>query len=313
MATTHLQWIDNLKGIAILLVIAHHFGLAKQEYFQWFHTGQGVSIFLFCSAYVLADKQDFLSTFRMKRMLQRILTPMLLCTLFLILTSCFFLPIGQVLETCLHGAGLGPGSYFPWLYILFWVCLPFFKKLYSIWDNAILSFFAFSIVCAALECIFSLVSTHIDYEVASNIWRVLPLRYLMIIYAVLSFHHFEKHKLLSLSLFFVCGGLAWFDIYPPHSHSYINSWGWHGYHWFTVLYVVPLVLVLRKVRHRFLEYLGKYSYEIFIVQMMVFYTVNTFGIARYPTYSSIFRIIQLLLLITLSYITIKIKQRRQLL
>ena len=135
----------------------------------------------------------------------------------------------------------------------------------------------------------------------------------MIIYAGLSFHHFEKHKLISLSLFFVCGGLAWLDIYPPNSHSYINSWGWLGYHWYTVLYVVPLVLVLKKFRHRFLEYLGKYSYEIFIVQMMVFYTVNTFGIARYPTYSSIFRIIQLLLLITLSYITIKTKQRRQLL
>ena len=37
----------------------------------------------------------------------------------------------------------------------------------------------------------------------------------MIIYAGLSFHHFEKHKLISLSLFFVCGGLAWLDIYPP--------------------------------------------------------------------------------------------------
>lgn len=183
------------------------------------YRARGVDIsLLFC---VCACRQTELSfDFRMKRMLQRILTPMLLCTLFLILTSCFFLPIGQVLETCLHGAGLGPGSYFPWLYILFWVCLPFFKKLYSIWDNAILSFFAFSIVCAALECIFSLVSTHIDYEVASNVWRVLPLRYLMIIYAGLSFHHFEKHKLISLSLFFVCGGLAWLDIYPPtHIHT----------------------------------------------------------------------------------------------
>ena len=92
---------------------------------------------------------------------------------------------------------------------------------------------------------------------------------------------------------------------PPIAPSY----GWLGYHWFTTLYVVPLIIILKHIKFSFLGILGKYSYEIFLVQMMVFYVINNFAIAWYPTYKIPFTIIEIILIPTLSYITIKLKKQ----
>lgn len=287
------------------MIIAHHLGLANQEYYQWFHTGQGVSIFLFCSAFVLSKKQGLYSVERIKKLARRILYPMLFCTMILFAISCAFMPPTTALDNCIRGAGFGPGSYYPWMYIIFLLFIPIYQKVNSRCANVLQSFIAISLLSAVFEILFYLFSTQIDSTIASNIWRVLPIRYLMIIFAALNFRCFESRPVLNVFILLACGVLAYIDIYAT---PIAPSFGWLGYHWFTTLYVVPLIMILKRIKFGFLGILGKYSYEIFLIQMMVFYVINNFAIAWYPTYKIHFTIIELILIVSLSYLIIKIKK-----
>lgn len=288
------------------MIIAHHLGLASQEYYQWFHTGQGVSIFLFCSAFVLSRKQGLYSVGRIKKLVRRIIFPMLFCTMILFAVSCVFMSPITAMTNCLHGAGFGPGTYYPWMYILFWLFIPLFQKINSKCSNILNSFICISVICAILELLFHFVISQISNDYVSIIRRIIPVRYLMIIFGALNFHFFEERLVLNIFLFLTCGFLAWFDIYVT---PIVPPFGWLGYHWFTTLYVVPLILVLKRINFGFLGILGKYSYEIFLIQMMVFYVINNFAIAWYPTYKMHFIIIELILIPTLSYLVIKIKKQ----
>lgn len=50
-----LPWINNLKGIAMILIVFQHSGfLSGHENLQWFQ--QCVPIFLFCTAYLGRSK-----------------------------------------------------------------------------------------------------------------------------------------------------------------------------------------------------------------------------------------------------------------
>lgn len=198
--SSYFPWIDNLKGIAIIMIIAHHLGLANQEYYQWFHTGQGVSIFLFCSAFVLSRKQGLYSVGRIKKLVRRIIFPMLFCTMILFAVSCVFMPPITALTNCLHGAGFGPGTYYPWMYILFWLFIPLFQKINSKCSNILNSFICISVICAILELLFHFVISQISNDYVSIIRRIIPVRYLMIIFGALNFHFFEERLVLNIFL-----------------------------------------------------------------------------------------------------------------
>lgn len=303
----YYPWIDTIKGIAVLMITIHHLGLAKHEYYQWFHTGQGVSLFLFCSAFVLSKKSRLLSLNRFSMLFRRIIGPMLCVTLFLFLLSCIFMKPHIVILNGLHYGGFGPGSYYPWMYLGFYLFIAIYQWIDKRCNNVFWSFLSLGTLSFVLEMGFNFISSHIDNSTASYIWRIIPLRYLMIIFAALRFNFFEKHLYMSLLVFIVCGAFAWFDIYVQ---SISPSYGWLGYHWFSTLFVVPFILAFKRIHSKLFKIIRKFSYEIFLIQMIVFYVINNFVIALYPTYEIPFRLIEFLLIILFSFVTIKIKTNK---
>lgn len=80
--TQRIAWIDSLKGIAIIFVVLLHVGFGRSENYVWYHIQQAVPLFLFCSAYLLGQKNsaDYFTKGRITGLVRRIVMPFVLFT-----------------------------------------------------------------------------------------------------------------------------------------------------------------------------------------------------------------------------------------
>ena len=179
-------------------------------------------------------------------------------------------------KAILKSGGVGPGSYYVWLYMLTWVIVPFvvlMVRKVPMW----VSMSIMLLIAIGAEYIFVFLQNieHID-----ALYRLLPIRYLMVIYLGCIWPLVEsRQKYILFALACVSGLLMYVDLYVLDNVLLANVFMgggivpsyWNGYHWYSAFYVILPIIFLEKLKYTdALKQAGKYSWYIFLLQMMCF-------------------------------------------
>lgn len=278
-------FIDFAKGICIIFVILNHcIGEsihAKSLFCLW--GDAAVPIFLVIQTFH-AYKKGLDTKFSFGKVWNRMLKTFFAMQMLLILYK-FVSGGGTILKDIISQGGFGNGSYYVWIYVQFALLLPLFSNIFKKYHGwQLLVFF---IVISQLAEIMLCLS-----GISAKAYRLLCFRYLFIIYlgyvVVKRGIVFNRPTILLSSIsiiaiifFYYCNQ----DL-TPFFYTHV-SYSWRIFHWVSYFYIAYtfiyiLYLLHIKVKRRLkaiIEYLGKYSYEIFLFQM--FY----FAIAQYGTIS----------------------------
>lgn len=177
----HIDWIDGAKGIAILGVILVHCIPCYHEVGAIFHIDQCVPVFVFITAYLSSLHFESIKAYfkkqRIVNMIKKIILPFLI--VLLVQLTCFALAGRQPsAKSVVMNGGIGPGSYYIWLYVQMWVIIPFVVWLVRkvpTWASCIIML-AISIIA---EYTFVLVQ---GIENIDKWYRLMPIRYLLVLY-----------------------------------------------------------------------------------------------------------------------------------
>lgn len=148
-------FLDFLKGCCILFVIGSHC-LPAQQYILYPIWGQmAVPLFLLIQSFHVFKKEDVsLDKKSFVKLVNRILLPF-----FLVTSVAFLLKMIQeggftynLLKQTIVSGGIGPGSYYPWLYLQFFLLLPIvFLFINKFSMNLLLSGIIFILISELLE------------------------------------------------------------------------------------------------------------------------------------------------------------------
>jgi peptidoglycan/LPS O-acetylase OafA/YrhL len=313
--------LDFIKGIAILSVILLH-STPHHKLLQIAWIGQAVPLFLLVTAYLTYGSfhrgqklSKWYSGQSVLKMFKRILLPFVLVTLIQCIIFCIFKSNFSFLSVVTAG-GIGPGCYYPWIYLQCWIALPL-----MIWviDRLSIarSFILFLAVSVALEIISSFLS------VPAFLYRLLFYRYLFLIYLGCIIHKIDfklNRKWIILAI--VAIAFAVFEIYGDTDMRPMFYNQWKGYHWLTAFYAVFIFCGLRSI-YNTIQYntisnlfilLGKNSWEIFLCQMFVFSMaprVSVFSNLILDTllFISVTSILSIVPVVLYKYLTIRRKNR----
>lgn len=300
-AKGHDQFIDFLKGFAIVgVVLLHNLGHTAANRYGFFclWIGQAVPLFILVQAintyrsYLDTDKISFSAYFKVRSMkvISRVLRPFLL--LQVVIALLFFLLLegdfNSLVKAFIRGAGLGPGSYYPWIYLQIFILLPvvifLFKKI-----GSVKTFIVMGGCQIALEFLCSYLS------LTEDAYRVFAVRYVFLticgIYVMeKGFRLNKKWVILSLvGVFFILLDSFTSISFFPLAYK---SLGFPGQHWIAYFYTSILLIYVFKIIHirlssnmfsRMIEFFGKESYNIFLIQMLVFWIMRTNGWVSYNT------------------------------
>lgn len=272
--TGYDPFIDFIKAYAIICVIIGHTfpNLGYIGYGLW--AGMQVPLFVLVQAFHYLKKES--SNVSIKKIFWRIFFPYILVEVFIFATLLWIYHYNatELVHSYLIGAGTGPGSYYPWIYLQIALLLPLFKKCIIGLSRIGLAVF-FLILCEGLEFVASI----IDFP--DWIYRLLAVRYFFLIYLAwiwvergIVFN--TKTTLLSiLSLL----SIIYFEYYSVNDEPLFYNTAWKFHRWICYYYVAFLgsyfLYLLWKwiSKSHFMEQcvkmLAKCSYEIFLVQMAV--------------------------------------------
>ncbi len=279
----HDEFIDIIKGFAILFVIINHclphFVKSVLLFNLW--GGGAVPLFLLLQSYHYF-KRGLNNTPAIKfgKIFRRIILPFLISQFILIVFNCLF--FGDFLSSVsqwVMSFGMGPGEYYPWIYLQFVVLLPVFAALFRKCGTR-MSLVVSILIAVGLELCMSCL--HPD----KHIYKFLSVRYLFLIY--LGYVWAQQggvrldNKTLIISLVGVCS-ILFFDYADVSLEPlFYASEDWQPFHWISYFYsanlfVFILLYAYRKMPQRFkvtMAKIGCYSYEIFCCQMVVITVLN---------------------------------------
>lgn len=272
-------FIDYLKAFSIVFVLlAHSLSSSFQDKSLFYVWGDmQVPMFVLIQTFH-AYKAGIQPNIKATYIFKRIVLPFLAIQLFLI--SVLLVVSSQspaaILSQMYKGGGLGPGTYYVWIYLQLAILLPLIWK----WINStnkniqLLFFVVFSI---GVEVLFSYVNMP-DY-----IYRLLATRYVFLIYLAYQLWVVDNiiinFKTIAISIISIIAVLFFaYSNYNLEPLFYNTGWAYHR--WICYYYVSTLLVFLFwKVYHFIREnkkinsmvvFVGKCSYEIFLVQMIVF-------------------------------------------
>lgn len=127
----HLKYIDELKGFAALSVVLLH-TLPREALYTtgaYFHIWQAVPVFVFISFFLLLRKLDKCESIRKyycgyKNVIFKVIVPFIVVQSMLI-GILLVQNNGEEIVRLLKVGGLGPGAYYPYLYVQIWLIVPF--------------------------------------------------------------------------------------------------------------------------------------------------------------------------------------------
>ena len=278
-------FIDYLKGVSIIFVILTHLFSPELQEQSLFCLWGAMAVPLFMLIQVFhAYKKDSV-VLKWKQMCKRIIVPfvmtqVIICMLLILLNGKIEISIFQ------NFGNYGPGAYYPYIYIQFaillWLISPYVQKV----KNTIVLLVIFIVVSQLLELL------SIYLEIDTDVYRLLFFRYTFLIFLGLLLVR-GKLKLTIwtgvLSLVSILSILA-FEGYVGGGKFLSSAFymdGWRIFHWICYFYVAYFLLFAMKwsfthlsesnVVYRYLIDCGKYSYELFLFQML-FLTVSPVNI-----------------------------------
>ena len=275
---------DFVKGIAITFVILLHTidkGTLLSIY-HIYHIGQAVPLFILVT-FVLSftslskrsgsEVQYWYSSQRWKTMIRKIWLPyVILQALFVVML--FVINEPQRLFSMFTSGGMGPGSYYPWVYLQFWLIMPF---LYHIMKYKNVVYLGGAILLIINE-ILQLGCTYL--EVSHNFYRLFAGRYLFLAFWGYYFMKIRINK-YAYVLFAAIGILYYLSLgkvnYVPWLYSSWMSQQLPAY-FYTIVLMKLILELYDKIREtkcaHLIVTLGKYSWHVFLLQMLFVVVTN---------------------------------------
>ncbi len=269
--------IDFIKGIAILSVIFTH-NMPNLHIGAIVWIGQAVPLFLLVSSYLTYKSfsrgktaESYYTTF--PKMFKRIFVPFFVITIIqYIIYSFIELKPDFSLAYVIQTGGIGPGAYYPWLYLQCWLLMPLI-----IYITDKLSVSASFILFLGISILLEIGSSLGDID--ASLYRLLIYRYLFLLYlgCLLAKNVIKLNFILIIGAF-ISLIFSLLEKYTSTSFEPLFVNLWRGYHWITAFYPVLLFIIIVRFYRKFKEefysnwivLLGNYSYEIFLCQMFVY-------------------------------------------
>ncbi len=281
-------FIDYLKGICIVCVVINHcMPIALINYSGFYFWGaSAVPIFLLIQVFHAYKKGICRQSINWKRLWKKIFLPFLLCELIIladiIISSSHYDLSGIAACTLamIKDGGYGPGAYYPWIYLQFAILLPLIAPAFR--RRGIGLCIAFVILSQAVE------TACAWFGVPQMLYRLTFIRYIFLFYlgfllasksfAINTFTICAASICLLFSAFVVYSGIDFTPLFYP----FVNP----VCHWFCYVYIAWLLVLVLKYAYghtqkegtimNFLLAAGKYSYEIYLFQMVYFVVANDF-------------------------------------
>lgn len=276
-------FIDFLKGMCIVwVVLTHSIPYEWQQLIGFPYWGaQAVPLFLLIQAYHYF-KKEALPSINWKKLFKRIVVPFVMAQVIIlasVVIGYYFFHTGQLttpILTWIRSGGSGPGSFYFWIYSQFVILLPcvgWIQKRINI--PALGWAIVFVVISELLEILCSLTN------ISPEIYRLCAFRYVFLIYGGYLWAK-DGIKLNWYTILLSIVSIAAIYLLQYRQMTFeplVFDTAWRYFHWFCYFYAIwPLAFAtnaLFKVGEvhfaQLFQTLGKYSYEIFIFQMMVFY------------------------------------------
>lgn len=267
-------WIDFIKGVAVLSVILLH-SIAQPiliKSFAFVHLWQAVPIFIFISFYLTFHRLDtygqdnYYSALRLKKLTSRIIVPyVFLQIVFCLLYICNG-RYGSIFHLIMRG-GDGMGSYYPYLYIQLWLIAPVVYYILNFKHGGGYVILLISIVINILT------NTIMPND---RVYSCFIGRYLFM--SVVAWHYLKqpnsilwKYILPLISILYWIS-LSSIDLYPCVD----NRWSTQQFpsFFYTFFFVSFISWIYEKLGNTIKDiftWMGRNSYQIFIIQMFVFH------------------------------------------
>ncbi|MFI3263169.1 MAG: hypothetical protein R3Y26_09725, partial [Rikenellaceae bacterium] len=208
--------------------------------------------------------------FNIYKIFNRIIKPFLVVILIelVLLVLMGRINIETLINFCKKG-GYGAGSYYFWIYLQFWLLIPCFVKLYKK-----IGILKFGVVSLLITIFFDYLCVHLNIPI--EYYRLLFFRYFFIIFlGVYTYKSNNRNNLIHL--FFGVLGMVYIinqNYFEPIYFAYDIPWNEDKFPAYIYMLFILLPLVKRFYRKsKMIEMLGKYSYEIYLSQMLVFFTL----------------------------------------
>lgn len=246
----HIDWIDGAKGVAILSVILLHSLPCQREIGWMWHIGQAVPVFLFITAYLISTRFNSLRTYftwrRFAKMMKKVFIPFVI--VLAIQLVCFAL-IDKMpsLKTIVKDGGIGPGSYYIWLYLQSWILIPFMVWLVRktpIWVSCLI------VLAISIVAEYAFVPIQ-GIENVDKLYRLVQIRYLMVLYLgciwpmLKDKQRYIFYGLAVISAILIAKDIYFVNLYPT---DFVPPF-WDGYHWYTAFYVVAPIAILERIKY----------------------------------------------------------------
>lgn len=275
-------FIDYLKGICIIFVIINHCMpenlMASTAFFFW--GVSAVPIFLIIQIFHAYKKGIENAKLNYNRLWNKIVWPFCVAESVILVTfiirdhhfTCSYI-INDVISMIKSG-GYGPGSYYLFIYIQFAIILPLITWAFKSHK---------SYLCFIFVIISQLSETACSYFHMSQLaYRLLFIRYIFLFYLgyILAYKGFILN-LYTFCLSSICLVVSTYVVYShrvfvPFLYDFVNP----ACHWFCYIFIAYILLfLLRKIYCLFdtvsilkmyVLKAGKYSYEIFLFQIVYF-------------------------------------------
>lgn len=274
-------FIDYIKGICILLVVITHCISPQVHDLTLFCVwgDMAVPLFLLIQVFHAYKHGAENCKFSIKKIWNRLIKWYLLAEIIILgLQTAIALHrgagLGELYFEALMNLGIGPGSYYPYIYVEFAVILylirNLIKKLKS-WQLLV----SFILLSELSEIVCSMI------DMPQNVYRLIFFRYIFLIW--LGVMIVRKGIVINKINCVLSVVSIVFVIFFTYSHydlqPFIFTTAWKVFHWMCYFYVANIyilaiygsyTLLNKKFGTSLIENMGKYSWEIFLVQMAYF-------------------------------------------
>ena len=273
----HNPFIDALKGFAILFVCINHSipCYIKQPILFDLWGGAAVPIFLLIQVfhYYKHGLSD-LPRIRLQKMIKKLVAPYVVAEVAIILIMWLSGEnIFGCIKQCIRQFGYGTGEYYIWIYFQFVLLLPACAYIFRKLSNKA-SCMVIIGLCILLETLCSV------SDINERVYKFLFFRYLFLIW--LGFQWSKESIIITrrtvlLSIASMVAIMV-FDYSSLNFEPIFYHSSWTCFHWISYFYVAwlfPYFLYGLYVRlgdslKRIVQTLGKYSWDIFCTQMVVY-------------------------------------------
>lgn len=282
-------FLDLLKGLAILLVIFEHsFNEEIIIKVQHYLPIQAVPIFMLITLYLSFDKlsryretdiyDEWYNVKRLKSLWTNLLLPFLLITVIaiaiVVIYDCIAHKEFSIFLSAIKMGGVGPGSYYIWVYIQIWVLIPLSFKFLK--TKGIFAMIAILTFCVFLNILLSCIN------ISDSVYRLLCVRYLfltVVAYVWLNLHLYNR-KIIGLLVVLSALYLIFFRKYDLTPFIYNGGWDVQNYPgYFFSLGVILIVRYLFRLTNQLSIYkaiywCGENSWYLFLAQLFIIFLFN---------------------------------------